>query len=64
MFKNLEAEMSRIGMSKKDLSVATGIEYKTLLNYLSGATSINLKSMLLIKKVFPNFSIDYLFAEL
>lgn len=62
MFKNLEAELSRKGLSKKELSELTGIEYKTILNYLSGATVINLKSMLLIKKkVFPDFSVDYLF---
>lgn len=64
MFRNLEAELSRKGMSKKELSEKVGIEYKTLLNYLSGTTNINLKAMLLIKrKVFPEFTIDYLFED-
>ncbi len=64
MFRNLEAELSRKGMSKKELSEEVGIEYKTLLNYLSGTTNINLKAMLLIKrKVFPEFTIDYLFED-
>jgi transcriptional regulator with XRE-family HTH domain len=64
VFRNLEAELSRKGMSKKELSEEVGIEYKTLLNYLSGTTNINLKAMLLIKrKVFPEFTIDYLFED-
>lgn len=64
VFKNLEAELSRKGMSKKDLSQKTGIEYKSLLNYLSGTTSINLAAMLKIKHiVFPDMSLDYLFEE-
>lgn len=64
MFKNLEAELSRIGKSKKDLSNDTNIEYKTLLNKLSGRTPINKKDMALIKRTyFPNMTIDYLFEE-
>lgn len=63
MFKNLEAELSRRGLSKKELSNLTGIEYKTLLNYMTGNTAINYKSMKLIKKVFPDLTIDYLFES-
>lgn len=64
MFPNLEAELARLKMSKKDLSNITGIEYKTLLNKLNGKSPINKKDMTLIKKkAFPNMTIDYLFAE-
>lgn len=64
MFRNLEAEFSRIGKNKKDISTETGIEYKTFLNKLNGKTLFNKKEMFLIKKkYFPNLTIDYLFEE-
>lgn len=64
MFRNLEAELARIGMSKKELADEIGLNYRTLLYKLNGESQINKKEMSLIKKkVFPNMTIDYLFAE-
>lgn len=64
MFTNLEVELTRKQLSKKDLSSLTEIEYKTLLNKMSGKTLFNCKDMMNIKnKVFPELTIDYLFDE-
>lgn len=63
VFKNLEAEMARRGLSKRELSTITGIDYRTLLNNLTGKNTINVKTMLAIKKnAFPDMTLDYLFS--
>ena len=63
MFPNLNAEMGRKKLTIKSLSEETGIPYETLKNKFSGNTEFKRKEMYLIKKeVFPNCTIDYLFA--
>lgn len=62
MFRNLNAEMARVGMTIKMLSEKTGINYESLKNKMSGSTEFKRSEMLLIKQEFPNCSLDYLFA--
>lgn len=62
MFGNLNAEMARVGINIKILSEKTGIKYESLKNKMSGGTEFKRSEMLLIKKEFPNCSLDYLFA--
>jgi hypothetical protein len=63
MFPNLCAELARNKLSIKKLSKMSGIKYDSLKNKLAGNTEFKRNEMFLIKsKVFPNMSIDYLFA--
>ena len=64
MFPNLNAEMARQKLTIKALSALTDINYESLKNKVSGATGFKRSEMYAIKRiVFPNLSIDYLFAE-
>lgn len=55
--------MARRGLSKRKLSIVTGIDYRTLLNNLTGKNTINVKTMIAIKKkAFPDMTLDYLFS--
>lgn len=62
MFNNLNAEMARKKVSIKALAEATGINYESLKNKMSGTTEFKRSEMIQIKKEFPNCSLDYLFA--
>lgn len=63
MFPNLIAEMARMKLSIKSLSEITGINYETLKLKFRGITEFKLCEMLAIKKkVFPDKTLDYLFA--
>ena len=63
MFPNLNAEMARKKLTIKDLSELAEIQYDTLKNKCSGTTEFKRVEMFRIKKkVFPELSIDYLFA--
>lgn len=62
MFNNLNAELARKKMTMKKLSEDTGIPYESLKNKMSGATEFKRSEMILIKKVFPECSLDYLFS--
>lgn len=63
MFPNLSAEMARIRINLKMLSSETGIGYESLKNKVSGATEFKRDEMIKIKKVFPECTMDYLFAS-
>ena len=63
MFPNLSAEMARFRMNLKTLSAETGIGYESLKNKVSGATEFKRDEMIKIKKVFPECTMDYLFAS-
>lgn len=63
MFPNLSAELARSRMDLKMLSTATGIGYESLKNKMRGITEFKLGEMISIKNVFPEFSMDYLFAS-
>ena len=63
MFPNLNAEMARKKITIKDLAELAEIQYDTLKNKCSGTTEFKRVEMFRIKKkVFPDMSIDYLFA--
>lgn len=63
MFPNLNAEMGRAKLSIRNLSEVTGINYDTLKLKLRGVTEFKLAEMMEIKrKVFPDKTLDYLFA--
>ena len=63
MFPNLNAEMARKKITIKDLAELAEIQYDTLKNKCSGITEFKRVEMFRIKKrVFPDMSIDYLFA--
>lgn len=49
-------------MTIKSLSEKTGIKYESLKNKMSGETEFKRSEMLSIKKEFPDFTLDYLFA--
>jgi hypothetical protein len=62
MFRNLNAELARNKMTIKDLSERTNIKYESLKNKLSGVTEFKRSEMILIKKEFPQCTLDYLFS--
>lgn len=64
MFPNLSAEMARRKITIKALSDLVDINYESLKNKMNGTTEFKRSEMYSIKKkVFSDFSIDYLFAE-
>ena len=54
--------MARKKVSIKALAEATGINYESLKNKMSGTTEFKRNEMIQIKKEFPDCSLDYLFA--
>lgn len=63
MFFNLNAEMGRAKLTIKKLSEITAINYESLKLKLRGVTEFKLSEMMAIKrKVFPDKTLDYLFA--
>ena len=54
--------MARKKVSIKALAEATGINYESLKNKMSGTTEFKRSEMIQIKKEFPDYSLDYLFA--
>lgn len=64
MFHNLEAEMARAGLSKKDLASCIGKTERALNNKMSGNTSFTWDEILAIKDTFfSDLDIDYLFEK-
>lgn len=63
MYKNLEAEMVREGVTRNDLAKTLGVRYATVIDKLKGRYSFTLDEAFIIRnKHFPHFSIEYLFA--
>lgn len=63
MFKNLKAEMARSGKTNEDLAKVTGIDKASISNKRNGKTEWTRREMYSIKtELFPECSIDYLFA--
>ena len=62
IYPNLEAELRRSGISKKEMSERLGIPYSTLFQKLSGKRKTRLRDALKIRDtLFPGMKIDYLF---
>lgn len=63
MYRNLEAEMVRNGIYRKDLAKLLNVRYATVVQKLNGRYKFNLDEAFDIKNsYFPNFSIEYLFS--
>jgi len=63
LFYNLKAEMAREKITIKLLAERTGISYKSLKRKISGDTEFKKSEIVLIKREFPQYSLDYLFAS-
>lgn len=64
MYENLQAEMARKNISRRNLSEMTGIKYSTISDKLNGRTKFDFEEALKIKNVaFPQFTLEYLFYK-
>lgn len=64
MFPQIDLELVKAKMSRKDLSAKTGIAYNTLLLKLTGKTIITLDESFAIKKALGSkLSIETLFRK-
>lgn len=64
MLKNLLAEMTRLGITNKDIAKAIGKDSKSVSNKVHCKTEFTRKEMIQIKQVFfPKQSLDYLFEQ-
>ncbi|MDE0582201.1 XRE family transcriptional regulator [Planococcus sp. A6] len=62
MYKNLEAEMARIGLSKKDLAEKIQMPYVTLADKMAGRSRFWYEEAVQIRDAaFPDFKVEYLF---
>lgn len=64
MFKNLLAEMGRIGITKMDISRDLDYVYNTVQNKFKGKTEwVNSEMFAIRDKYFPDKTIEYLFEK-
>ena len=68
MYKNLEAEIARAGMTKPDMADAIGVKYSTLWRLLSGKQPFRLAEMMAMQSELEErndaeYTLDYLFEE-
>lgn len=62
MYKNLEAEMVRKGVTRKDLANLLNVRYGTIIDKLKGRFSFTLDEAFKIRnKYFSHLSFEYLF---
>lgn len=62
MYRNLEAEMVREGVTRKNLAEALNVRYATIIDKLKGRYSFTLDEAFVIRnKFFPHLSFEYLF---
>lgn len=61
MFPNLNAELSRNGISTKQFAKILGVSPKTANNKLAGRTEFTLSEIQTISRTFPEVTIGYLF---
>lgn len=59
LFKNIEAERARLGMTKADLAKHLGVSDKTLFNWMSGRNDIPVSKVLAMADIF-HCTTDYL----
>ena len=60
MFPNLNAELARIGLKRKDYAARLGISERTAANKLCGKSEFTLSEIRGIASIFPGMSMDYL----
>lgn len=68
MYKNLEAEIARAGMTKPEMADAVGMKYSTLWRLLSGKQPFRLGEMAKLQSALEErngttYTLDYLFEE-
>lgn len=64
MFRNLEAEMTRKGISRQDLAELIGVSYNTARNKIKGNNRFFFDEAYKIKEeLFPEYSLEYLFES-
>ncbi len=64
MFSNLEAEIARKRLHKKELGKTLGVRQATIYDKLNGKSKFTLKEALKIKNTyFPEMEIKYLFKK-
>lgn len=62
MFRNLEAEMVRKGVSKKEMAALIGVSYNTIRNKINGKQKFLYDEAFKIREYFfPELSLEYLF---
>lgn len=62
VYKNLEAEMVRKDVTRKDLAELLNVRYATIIDKLKGRSSFSLNEAFKIRNAyFPHLSIEYLF---
>ena len=62
-FPNLEAEISKNGVKKKDIATALGIQPRTLSLKMTGKTEFLLSEALYIHSLFPSVPVEKLFER-
>ena len=64
MYPNVNAELGRLGWSRKDLSIEIGMRYMTLVDRLNGKYPLLLSEAIKIKSALGvSESLDYLFFK-
>ena len=64
MYRNLEAEMTRQGITRKNLATVLNLRYGTVVEKLNGKYEFKLNEAFIIKKkIFPNLDFEYLFQK-
>jgi hypothetical protein len=64
MYPNLEAELARNNIKKKELAKTWDCRLATVYDKLNGKSSITLDEAIIIQKEhFPEFSVEYLFEK-
>lgn len=64
MYRNLEAEMARHSIKRKNLSDEIGVKYSTISDKLNGRTPFTFDETVKIKKTFfPELPLEYLFDK-
>lgn len=64
MYNNLEAEMARNKITRKDLAVVLGVRYATIIDKLKGRSTFTLNEAFKIRDTyFPGLTIEYLFHK-
>lgn len=64
MYRNLEAELKRLGINRTELAKKIKINISSLSGKLNGTRPLTLQEAKEIKKIFGDkFTIDYLFTE-